>query len=311
MLFGRTPVRISFSGGGTDLESYYSKYGGAVLCVTINKYFYAHLSPRQDNKINIISDDFKIEQLVEQLDDIDDNLKLPREIFRYFGLKKGINLYMVSDIPVGTGLGLSGAVGVSLAKLAGNFMGNDLTRQEIAEIASKVEIDILGRPIGKQDQYSTSFGGLNFITFSSKGTKVEPVMLDVEIMKHLEKNLMLFYTGISCDSEVVLKGQKESCIHKDRHVIDNLNYIKDIAFLMRDSLVKGELQEFGKLLDKTWKYKKKVSSCISSHYLDEIYNMAIKKGALGGKILGAGGRGYFLFRFVNSILLFPLYLLRR
>ncbi|MDI6641747.1 MAG: SIS domain-containing protein, partial [Elusimicrobiota bacterium] len=297
MLIVRSPVRISFGGGGTDLPAYYSKYTGAVISVTIDKYFYSSISWRQDKKIEITSDDYKMHEIFDNVEELnlDDVLNIPKAVLKYFNISEGLHLHLESEIPTGSGLGLSGAVAVNLVKAISTLKeGRELSKQEIAELACVIEIDELKRPVGKQDQYASAFGGLNFIEFYPDRVQVSPMKISKSTIELLEKNLMLFYTGFQRDSAEILSQQKKSTEQDTKTTIDALHNIKNFAYQMREALKEGDLNKFGHLLHVSWENKKKVDSRISTSSIDKYYEAAIENGALGGKITGAGGGGFLL-----------------
>lgn len=296
MLISKAPVRISFAGGGTDLPAYYHKYGGAVLSATIDKYFYSLLDYSSNDMIEIESSDYQLYQKMHDIGDLNlnDPLMIPKVILRHFKVKDRVHLFLKSDVPPGSGLGLSGAVTTSLVKLISAFKKKSLSKKEIAELASFIEIDVLKRPIGMQDQYASAFGGLNFITFNNNAIDVEPLSIDTGCKDVLQKNTMLFFTGMYRNSATILSAQKKATEKKTKRVIDSLHKMKEIAFRMRDALVEGDMVGFGRLLHESWEYKKTISKNISNPLIDKYYRIAIKNGAAGGKITGAGGGGFLL-----------------
>jgi D-glycero-alpha-D-manno-heptose-7-phosphate kinase len=304
MLIARTPVRISFSGGGTDLPSYYEKYGGAVLSAGINKYFYTILTERDDRFIQVISSDL---QRMTQVDHLEFNLEfkdeklskyeldIPLAVLIYFKLNRGINLFLASEVPPGTGLGSSGAVCVNMVKLLSNFLGKSMSRYDVAETAFHIATKILDRPVGKQDEYAACFGGINLISFEQSGaTRIEPIQVDYEIITSLEESLLLFFTGSSHNSTDILSVQKSSSERGDKSTIEALTRLRGLVIPMKEAIENGNLDEFGSLLDEAWQLKKRVSSKISNPYIDQLYDLAKSNGALGGKITGAGGGGFLM-----------------
>lgn len=296
MLISKAPVRISFAGGGTDLPAYYNKYGGAVLSATIDKYFYSILDYSNNDMFEIESSDYQLYQQLGAIAEIklDDPLMIPKAVLKYFKVEDKVHLFSKSDIPPGSGLGLSGAVTTSLVKLISTFKKKSLSKKEVAKLASVIEIDILKRPIGMQDQYASAFGGLNLITFARDSIKVEPIKTSAKNLEELQKYLMLFFTGIHRNSAVILSEQKKATENDNKQVINSLHKMKEIAFRMRDALISRNILKFGKLLHESWEYKKAISKNISNPNIDKWYNLAIKQGAIGGKITGAGGGGFLL-----------------
>lgn len=296
MLISKAPVRISFGGGGTDLPVYYERHGGAVLSATINKYFYSILTNSNNSMIEIESSDYQLHQQFENIHNVhlNDALMIPKAILKHFDVEDKVHLTLKSDIPPGSGLGLSGAVTASLVKTVSTYKKKLLSKKEIAELTSHIEIDVLNRPIGMQDQYASVFGGINFITFDKDSIKVEPLALDSECKNRLEDSLMLFYTGMSRNSATILSNQKKATELEDSTVINSLHKIKDMAYRMRDVVCAGDISKFGKLLHESWEYKKNLSENISNADIDRHYAVALKNGAVGGKITGAGGGGFLL-----------------
>lgn len=300
MLIGRTPVRISFAGGGTDLPSYYEKYGGAVFSAAINKYFYTILTERDDSYIQVISSDL---QKMAEVDDIDfkskdlseHELDIPFAVLKYFQFHKGVNLFLASEVLPGTGLGSSASVCVNIVKLISQFLDKSLSRYDVAETAFHIATKMLNRPVGKQDEYVAAFGGLNYIKFEPSGyTSVEPIKVDSESIMALEKSILLFFTGSSHNSTEILSVQKNSSEKGEKATIESLTQLKELVFPMKEAIEKGNLDEFGRLLDEGWQFKKRISNKISNLHIDELYDLAKKNGALGGKITGAGGGGFLM-----------------
>ena len=296
MLITRAPVRISFAGGGTDLPAYYSQYGGAVVSTSIDKYFYVFLNVSADDAIQITSSDYRTFYRHDADTPMlfDGDLSLPRAILNHFGLSRGIALFLASEIPPGTGLGSSSTVAVAIIKAVTTARGLMLSKQQIAELACQIEIEKLSEPIGKQDQYASAYGGLNLIQFSNDGVTVEPVNIAPETRRQLEKNVMLFFTGATRAASSILREQKKSSEQKDARVIEAHHVVKAMAFEVKGYLEHGDLQSFGKLLDRAWENKKKFAAGVTNPLIDECYALAMQNGALGGKITGAGGGGFLM-----------------
>lgn len=295
-LIARAPMRISFGGGGTDLEAYYSKYEGLVVSAAIDKYFYAVISENGSRSLQLISANYGTFHSQERVQDLvwDGNLALPKAVVDHFGLPIGHDVFMASEIPPGTGLGSSSAAAVCLCLALATKQGMQLSRKTLAEMASRLEIEKLGLPIGKQDQYASAFGGINVITFTRKGATVEPVNLPPERVRALERNLMLFFMGSSRSSSTILRQQRESTRRGDRVVLESLHAIKEMALEMRQALEQGDLPAMGTLLDLAWQRKKLLASTVTTPEIDEWYRVAKDAGALGGKVTGAGGGGFLL-----------------
>jgi D-glycero-alpha-D-manno-heptose-7-phosphate kinase len=298
MLIVRSPVRISFGGGGTDLPSYYERFGGAVLSAAINKYFYTVLQKRNDGKIQIISADLRTTETwhnIARMEVCGNALEIPLAVLKEFGREVSVNLFLASEIPPGTGLGSSASVCVNLTKLLATYNYLSLSKYELAERAFHIARKVLGRPVGKQDEYASAFGGLNFISFFRDGmTQVDPLNLVPELVRELQSSLMLFFTGESHHSWTILKEQDESTRKTDGGVAGYLHEIRKLAEPMKAALLAGELNKFGLLLNEGWEIKKRLSSKISTPRIDEMYEVALRNGAVGGKIAGAGGGGFLL-----------------
>lgn len=297
MLIVRTPVRISFAGGGTDFPSFYEKYGGLVLSTSIDKYFYTVLTEREDGQTQIISSDLKALETCEQIEKMQfrgTDLEIPFAVLKHLHCNMGVDLFLASEVPPGTGLGSSAAVCVNILKTLSVFLGRELWGRELAENAFHVARDILKKPVGKQDEYAVAIGGLNVLEFESKGVKVTPVRLPEEALVDLEQNLMLFFTGSSRNSSAILEGQDQSVRQNETSTVQALTALKKLVPQMRNTLLSGDLAGFGALMDESWSIKKTVSDKISNARIDKIYETAKECGALGGKIAGAGGGGFLL-----------------
>lgn len=298
MLIVRSPVRISFGGGGTDLPSYYERFSGCVLSAAINKHFYTVLEKRGDGKIQIISADLRTVETWQDIARMDirgDALEIPLAVFKELGRNLSVNLFLASEIPPGTGLGSSASVCVNLIKMLAAYSHTLLSKYEIAERAFHIARDVLGRPVGKQDEYASAFGGLNFISFHQDGsTHVEPLKLEPELVRELHSSLLLFFTGASHHSWTILEEQEQSTRNASSVTVEYLHEIRKLAEPMRAALLAGELRDFGLLLHEGWEIKKRLSSKISSARINEMYESALRNGALGGKITGAGGGGFLL-----------------
>jgi D-glycero-alpha-D-manno-heptose-7-phosphate kinase len=298
MLIVRSPVRISFGGGGTDLPAYYERYGGAVLSTAINKYFYTILTKRSDDKIQVISSDLRIIETWEDIPGmkaVGAPLSIPLAVMKYLAIQTPLNLFLASEIPPGTGLGSSASVCVNILKALAVYTQLPITKQDLAEKAFHITHDVLGMGVGKQDEYAAAYGGLNYISFNPDGsTMVDPLELPIDVLRELQNNLMLFFTGASHNSWTILKAQEEATRQSLGGAMDSLHQIRLLADKMRTALLAGSLQEFGCLLDEGWNAKRRVSDKISDSRIDHLYETACQNGALGGKITGAGGGGFLL-----------------
>lgn len=298
MLIVRSPVRISFAGGGTDLPSYYERFEGAVLSAAINKHFYTVLEKRSDGKVQIISADLRTVETWQDIARMDirgNALEIPLAVLKEFGRDVSVNLFLASEIPPGTGLGSSASVCVNLTKMLAAYNHVSLSKYELAERAFHIARNVLGRPVGKQDEYASAFGGLNFISFHQDGTThVEPLNLEPDLVRELQSSLLLFFTGSSHHSWTILKEQEESTRKPEGGAVDHLHEIRKLAEPMKATLLAGELRQFGLLLHEGWEIKKRLSSRISNGQINEMYEAALRSGAVGGKITGAGGGGFLL-----------------
>lgn len=295
MLISRAPVRISFGGGGTDLPSFYEQYGGMVVSTTINHYVYAILTPGDQDVVQIVSADYHTFWR-QSLDNLiwDGDLSLPRAIVHEFDLHRGLDVFLASQIPPGTGLGSSGSVTVCLINGLAAWQGISVSSAEVAENACYIEIEKMGMPVGKQDQYAAAFGGLNCITFTADGVTVEPVRATEMTLQMLEKRLMLFFTGNSRQSSSILRYQKQKGEEGDKQVVERLLAIKELGIAMLHTLEAGDLDGFSELMHRSWVQKRSLAPNISNSTIDNMYELARSKGATGGKITGAGGGGFLM-----------------
>jgi D-glycero-alpha-D-manno-heptose-7-phosphate kinase len=283
-------------GGGTDLEAYYGSYGGIVISSAINKYFYAIITTAETDDLQVISADYRTLFRHSPYKDLfwDGDLALPKAILHHFGIRRGLNLFVASEVPPGTGLGSSSAAAVTLVRALSTLVEQPMTRQQIAELASAIEISKMGMPIGKQDQYASAYGGLNSISFTSQGVSVAPVQMAHEVRQTLERRLLLFFTGSSRDSTTILKQQRKSTEEQDESVLQALHHIKHVAIEMQACLERGDLEEFARLLDYSWQEKRRLAPGLTTAFIDECYQLALDTGAAAGKITGAGGGGFLL-----------------
>lgn len=297
MLIARAPVRISFVGGGTDLPAYYSRHGGMVVNAAINKYFYVIANVVEGRDIQITSSDYHTfyRHNGQALSFWEGDLSLPRAILHEFDFNSGLSLFLASEIPPGTGLGSSSSVAVAIIKTLATLRGRSMAKQEVAELACRIEIEKLDMPIGKQDQYAASFGGINAFVFDKDGKVArEALRLDPEVIYALERRLMLFFTRSSRNSATILEEQKRASEADNAQVVASLDRIKEMAVDARELLLNGEIDRFGELLHEAWQEKKRLAKGVSNPDIDRWYEIARAHGAVGGKITGAGGGGFLM-----------------
>ena len=292
MIITRSPLRISLGGGGTDLPSYYSQFTGHVVSAAINKYVYVSLNNPFTNSILLKYSKY---ENVKTISDIEH--PIIRECLRkYPPAENKIEIVTMADIPAGTGLGSSSSFATALIKALSINAGTPLTREQVAEQACQVEIDILSEPIGKQDQYIASFGGISSFKFDKQGdVSHEQIELNIENSNLLEENLLLFYTGISRPASSILQEQNEKSKLLDKSMLENLHVVKDIGNRSYLALIRGDLIEFANLMNEHWRYKKERSTAMTSSRIDDAYRVALNNGAIGGKLVGAGGGGFLMF----------------
>lgn len=289
MIISRTPFRISFAGGGSDLPSFYRNEVGAVLSTSINRYMYIAIHPFfEREKIQL---KYSKTELVDAIQDI----KHPifREVLRAYDLK-GVDINSIADIPAGTGLGSSSSFTVGLLNAVRAYLGKASSGEKLARLACEIELEKVGSPIGKQDQYAAACGGLNFITFYGDETvNVEKIIMDPLKKQELQDNLMMVYVGGEHSANEILKSQ--SAAMDDRAKFDTQKQMVALAYDLRKSLESNSIDEFGRILHEGWLMKKSLTMGISNGSVDALYQRGIESGALGGKLLGAGGAGFILF----------------
>jgi len=289
MIISRTPFRISFAGGGSDISSFYTKEMGAVLSTTIDKYMYIAIHPFFDPES--IQLKYSRTELVSDIEDIQHPIF--RTVLDLFQLK-GVDINSIADIPSGTGLGSSSSFTVGLLNAIKAYQNSFASAGYLASKASNIEIDLLKSPIGKQDQYAAAFGGLNFITFyGDEQVSVEKIIMSPSSKKELEKNLILIYTGEVRSANTILKKQNNAIREKDK--FETQKKMVELAFELKESLEKNDIDYFGRILHEGWMLKRSLVKSISNNLIDDVYDEGMKAGALGGKLLGAGGGGFLLF----------------
>ncbi len=292
MIIVRSPLRISLGGGGTDLPSYYKKKNGIILSAAINKYVYVTITRPfskgiylKYSEIEKIKDPKKIKHQIIKQALMDQKFKNPQ-----------IEITTLTDIPANTGLGSSGSFTTALIKALNSYRNKIIDKSELAKIACNIEIVKLKQPIGKQDQYISAYGGINsFEFYSNEKVKVKSLELKNDTLSDLEDNLLLFFTGFSRSASKILKDQDKKSQKYDKKMLDNLDYIKKLGIEIKKELLKGNTQQFGKLMNDHWQKKKNRSKNMSNNKINEIYDLATKNGALGGKLVGAGGGGFLMF----------------
>lgn len=293
----RAPLRISFAGGGTDVPPFPATEGGCVLSATIDRYAHGSLAPRADRVVTIESVDFKTTARMTLDNEIlcDGSLDLIKAAVRRFGRDgtDGYDLVLRSSAPPGSGLGSSSTMMVTLTGLLAQHYGLELDSYQVARLAWGIEREDLGIAGGMQDQYAAAFGGFNFIEFGER-IIVNPLRIRDETAFELELSLLLCFTGITRDSARVIEDQTRRATSGADGTLAGLRAQKELAVAMKAALLTGELREFGSLLGEAWQQKKRMSPFISNERIDELYELALRKGALGGKITGAGGGGYIL-----------------
>jgi len=298
LIRSKAPLRISFAGGGTDVPPYPQERGGVVLSSTINKYVYSSLIPLEDkDEVEVNSLDYNMTVKYENEEDLKYNgkLDLVKSVLKTMKVMgKGIRVYLHSDAPPGSGLGASSTIVVCLIGLFKHWLNRPLTNYDIADLAYQIERVDLGIKGGLQDQYEATFGGFNFIEFLKDAVIVNPLKISPDIVNELNYNLLLCYTGKRTLSGHIIQEQVEKFVTKKKEVVEAMDRLKEVTIEMKNALLQARLDDFGKLLHDAWQYKKKMASKITAPFIDEMYEAALKRGALGGKILGAGGGGYLL-----------------
>ena len=289
MIISRTPLRISFAGGGSDLPSYYLKHGGAVLSTTIDKYIYIAVHRYFSSNQSLLK--YSKTELVNNNDEIQHPLF--RECMKLVNVT-GLDISSMADVPAGTGLGSSSAFAVSLLNVLHAYKHEAVSAEYLASTACDIEINRLGDPIGKQDQYAAAYGGLNFIRFNYDGSvNVEKVVMDPAVKAQLERNLILLYTGTKHSASAILQEQGKEMQRLDKQQV--MHKMVEMAYELKDVLEHNQIDDFGRILNEGWLLKRSLANSISNPLVDTLYNSGIEAGALGGKLLGAGGAEFVLF----------------
>lgn len=292
MIIVRSPLRVSLGGGGTDLYSYYSSFEGFLISAAIDKYVYVSINRPFVKGIILKYSSFEFVNSVNLIEH-----KIIREALLMQDLQSPqIEISTMADIPAGTGLGSSGSFTTALLKALFTHHKKHLHQEELAELACHIEIDRLGEPIGKQDQYIAAVGGLTCFTFHKDDTvTAKPLGISMDTMFDLEDNLLLFFTGFSRSASGILKDQQVKSQQNDTEMLKNLHYVKDLGYRSRDALIEGKTVLFGELMHEHWEHKKRRSGGMSNQQIDQWYELGMKNGAVGGKLVGAGGGGFLMF----------------
>lgn len=293
MIISRCPLRLPLGGGGTDLPSYYEQYGGFLIAATINKHVYVSANKQFYDTYSL-----KYSKIENQKDINKIEHPLIRESIRFLNIPPGIEITSLADIPSGTGLGSSGAFLVSLLNTLHYYKGSKPSKRQVAEEACKIELDILKEHEGKQDKFSTSYGGIKAYEFHRTGqVSVIPLINEDIILSTLRENLFIFFTGIFRQGKAsdILKQQDIKTKENNPDIVERLHLIKQIGIRTKDVLEKGDFDSFGRLMNQHWEIKKQYSPQSTNDFVDKCYKTALEKGALGGKILGAGGGGFLMF----------------
>lgn len=291
MIITRTPLRITLGGGGTDLPSYYENYGGLVISAAISKYIFISMNR------TFTPDYFLKYSALERVDRVADiEHPIVREALLAHSVEPSLEIVSSADIPAGTGLGSSGSFTVGLLRAIYAFRRDHVSAADVAEEACRIEIDRLGRPVGKQDQYVAAFGGLKCFTFEPDGrVGVAPLNVPAETFYDLEEHLLMFFTGYSRAADMVLEEQRSKSTTGDSEMIDNLHFVKELGVGVKAALEGGDVEGFACLMHEHWEHKKKRSTSMSNNNIDHWYEVGRAKGAIGGKLVGAGAGGFLLF----------------
>jgi D-glycero-alpha-D-manno-heptose-7-phosphate kinase len=292
MIITRSPLRISLGGGGTDLPSYYQEHGGFLIAAAIDKYVYITLHQTFVQELII-----KYSKLERVATAAEVQHPIIRESLRLLDIAaSNLEIASMADIPAGTGLGSSGSFTTALLKVLHTYKKHLIHPQELAEAACHVELDLLREPIGKQDQYIAAYGGITCFEFKpDDSVKSWPLKISEETLFNLEDNLLLFFTGYSRSASAILKEQNDKSKSKDSSMTDNLHFVKELGYKSKEALEQGDLMEFGRLMDVHWQNKKKRSGGMSNPEINAWYDEAMVSGAVGGKLIGAGGGGFLMF----------------
>jgi D-glycero-alpha-D-manno-heptose-7-phosphate kinase len=296
MIVTRTPLRVPLGGGGTDLPSYYREKGGFLISAAINKYIYITINPRFEDSIRV---SYSRTEIVDTVSEVEH--PIVREALKLLNVTRPLEIVSIADLPSNTGLGSSGAFTVGLLQALHAFKRDHVGPQALAEEAFHIEAELLEEPVGKQDQYIAVYGHVTAFDIATDGcVTVTRLDLDESVVDQLENDTMLFYTGVKRNASEVLESQKQALSNGQSSTSQSLDEIKSIGYEISESLQQGDLTRFGALLDLHWHAKKRTSDLISTDHLDRWYSIGRSKGALGGKLMGAGGGGFFLFYCPND-----------
>ena len=292
MIIARSPLRISLGGGGTDLPSYYREHEGFLIAAAIDKYVYVTINRPFNEGIYLKYSEI---EHVKTVDEVSHNII--REALKLENLNTPqVEISSIADLPSGTGLGSSGSFTTALLKALYAYRHRHINPEELAELACAIEIDRLKEPIGKQDQYIASVGGITCFAFhKDNSVTFAPLKISRETFHKLEDNLLLFFTGFSRSASEILKDQHIKSQKNDVDMLNNLHFVKEIGYLSKDALESGNTDKFGELMHQHWEHKKKRSGGMSNQDIDTWYESALKNGAIGGKVVGAGGGGFLMF----------------
>ena len=291
MIITQTPTRLPLGGGGTDLASYYSKFGGFFVSAALNKYNYIAVKSR-------FEDGFRVSYSSTEIVDRVDSIQQPiiREALKLLGINHGLEIVSIADVPGRAGMGGSSSYTVGALNALHTYKRDYATRETLAEEACQIEIERLKEPIGKQDQYVAAFGGINSYEISPDGkVHTEPLPLSNHTEAELENNILLFYTGMTRDASKILGRIRKNEENGAGQVVEAMHKIKEIGYEVRDTLRSGDLQHFGELLNVHWQTKKNLSNDVSSSRIDSLCELGMRNGAIGAKIMGAGGGGFLMF----------------
>jgi D-glycero-alpha-D-manno-heptose-7-phosphate kinase len=290
MIITRSPLRICLGGGGTDLPSYYRGHGGFVIAAAIDKHVYITVHEPFADQIILKYSQMEVVQTAGEV-----KHPIVREALKLVGVEGRVEIASMSDIPAGTGLGSSGSFTTALLRALHELNNDSVQPRTLAEQACHIEMDLLGEPIGKQDQYIAAFGGITAFTFHPDGeVEVARLKMAPETLANLEDNLMLFFTGLTRSATAILRDQDDRSRQSDQTILENLHFVKQLGYESKVALETGNLREFANLMNVHWENKRRRSPDMSNSVIDDYYCLARKNGALGGKLIGAGGGGFLM-----------------